>query len=76
MIYLLIECCHCDNNFKRLYVNKRSVDTLMSHAFAEGWNRVYYNGYEKLFCPECSNLPNIVSFYRIGIINERQQQKY
>ena len=65
MIYLSIECSNCENLFKRVYWNRRSVDTLMRHAIARGWNRVYYNGYEKLFCPECSNLPKVNSFYRI-----------
>ena len=72
MIYLLIECCYCDNIYKKVYWNRRSVDTLMRDALARGWNRVYYNGYEKLFCPECSTLPEVINFYRIT--NERQQQ--
>ena len=72
MIYLSIECSNCDNIYKKIYWNRRSVDTLMRQAMSKGWNRVYYNGFEKLFCPECSKLPEVNSFYR-ELRNERQQ---
>lgn len=70
MIYLSIECSNCSNIYKRVYWNRRSVDTIIRHALSNGWTRVYYDSNEKLFCPECSNLPQVKRFYR----NERRQQ--